>query len=108
VTAYRSCADVESGHLITLNKRHAKACRDAGLKPFPIYVWRHTYGTRCVESGVDRHTLARWMGHSSPAVTAKYYVHVTERHEQAGFEKFVEYTEKLRAEAIPLATEKTQ
>jgi integrase len=97
----------KSGHLITLIKRHAQACRDAGLDPFPVYTWRHTYGTRCAESGVDRYTLARWMGHSSPSVTAKYYVHVTERHEQAGFEKFVEYTEKLRTEVMPLASQKT-
>jgi integrase len=98
----------KTGHLITLNKRHAQACREAKLEPFPVYTFRHTYGTRCAESGVDRYTLARWMGHSSPSVTAKYYVHVTERHELAGFERFVEYTEKLRAEAVPLASPKTQ
>jgi integrase len=112
----------ESGHLITLNKAHAKACRAAGLKHFPIYTFRHTFGTRCAESRVvDRYTLARWMGHASPSITAGYYVHISERHEQAGFEKLVEYTqrlraeafekfvgytEKLRAEAFPLASQK--
>jgi len=97
-----------SGHLKTLKKPHYEACREAKLKPYPPYTWRDTFGTRCAESGVDRCTLARWMGHSSPSVTARYYVHVSERHELARFEKFVEYTEKLRAEAFKPASEALQ
>lgn len=97
-----------SGHLMTLKKPHYRACRQAKLKTFPIYTFRHTFGTRCAESGVDRYTLARWMGHSSPTVTARYYVHVTEAHEAAGFEKFIQYTEKLRIDAFPQATSTVQ
>ena len=41
--------------------------------------------------GESTATLARLMGHSSPAVAARYYVHVTETHVEAGFGKFVEY-----------------
>jgi integrase len=98
----------KSGHLMTLKKPHYRACREAGLKRFPIYTWRHTFGTRCAESGVDKYTLARWMGHSSPSVTARYYVHISERHELAGFEQFVEHTERLRAEAFRPASESVQ
>jgi integrase len=98
----------ETGHRVTFGKAHGLACRAAGLKPFPIYTWRHTFGTRCAEAGVDRYTLARWMGHANPNIAARYYVHVSERHEQAGFEKFVQYSEKLRSEAIPLVTDKVQ
>jgi hypothetical protein len=29
---------------------------------------------------MDRHTLAKLMGHSSPRITEKYYIHVTEPH----------------------------
>lgn len=97
-----------SGHIMTLKKPHYAACRTARLKRFPIYTFRHTFGTRCAESGVDRYTLARWMGHSSPTVTARYYVHVTEAHEAAGFEKFIQYSEKLRIEALPQATSRVQ
>jgi len=97
-----------SGHLMTLKKPHYRTCRQAKLKIFPIYTFRHTFGTRCAESGVDRYTLARWMGHSSPTITARYYVHVTEAHEAAGFEKFIQYCEKLRVDAFPQATLRVQ
>jgi integrase len=47
---------------------------------------------------MDRHTLAKLMGHSSPRITEKYYIHVTEPHISAGFERFMVYQAKrLRA-----------
>jgi integrase len=101
-------AQSQSGHLMTLSKRHAKACLDAKVEPFPIYTWRHTYATRMAEAGVDRSYLKVWMGHSSESITAKYYIHVTSGAKQAAFDRFVEYTDKLRAEAVPLASEKAQ
>ena len=58
----------KSGHLTTIQHAHEKAIRDAGLESFEFYCWRHTFGTRCAESGMDKFTLARLMGHSSPRV----------------------------------------
>jgi len=78
-----------SGHVISLQHPHEDAIADAKLKSFEFYCWRHTFGTRAAQSGMDRFSLARLMGHSSPAVAARYYVHVTESHVAAGFEKFV-------------------
>jgi integrase len=78
-----------SGHLISLQKSHRRAVRKAGLESFPFYCWRHTFGTRCAESGMDRHTLAKLMGHSSPRISEKYYIHVTEPHISSGFERFM-------------------
>jgi hypothetical protein len=61
---------------------------------------------------MDRFSLARLMGHSSPAVAARYYVHVTETHVAAGFGKFVEYQTRNVAEGIadafPEASEAVQ
>jgi hypothetical protein len=52
------------------------------------------------------------MGHSSPAVAARYYVHVTETHVAAGFGRFVEYQTRNVAEglkaAFPQASEAVQ
>jgi len=42
--------------------------------------WRHTFGMRCAESGMDKFMLARLMGHSSPRVAERYYIHVSEPH----------------------------
>jgi integrase len=83
-----------SGHLISIQKSHRRAIRKAGLNCFPFYCWRHTFGTRCAESGMDRHTLAKLMGHSSPRITEKYYIHVTEPHMSSGFERFMAYQAK--------------
>jgi integrase len=92
-----------SGHIISLQHPHEDAIEDAKLQPFEFYCWRHTFGTRAAQSGMDRFSLARLMGHSSPAVAARYYVHVTETHVAAGFGKFVEYQTRNVAEGIAAA-----
>ena len=100
------------GYITSLQHPHKKAIEDSGLETFEFYCWRHTFGTRASQSGMDRFTLARLMGHSSPAVAARYYIHVTETHVAAGFGKFVEYQTKNVAEglakAFPNASEAVQ
>ena len=89
-----------SGHVISLQHPHEDAIEDAKLEPFEFYCWRHTFGTRAAQSGMDRFSLARLMGHCSPAVAARYYIHVTETHVAAGFGKFVDYQTRNIAEGI--------
>ena len=89
-----------SGHLISLQHPHEDAIEEAKLRTFEFYCWRHTFGTRAAQSGMDRFSLARLMGHSSPGVAARYYIHVTETHVAAGFGKFVEYQTRNVAEGI--------
>jgi integrase len=102
----------KSGHIVSLQKPHEKALQKSGVEHFEYYCCRHTFGTRAEQSGMDRFTLCRLMGHSSPAVTARYYVHVTESHVAAGFGKFVEYqtrhVAKGLAEAFPQASDAVQ
>jgi hypothetical protein len=43
------------------------------------------------------------MGYSSPAVAARYYIHVTEMHVAAKVGKFVEYQTRNVAEGIAAA-----
>jgi integrase len=93
----------KTGHLISVQHPHEQAIKKAKLKPFEFYCWRHTFGTRAAQSGMDRFSLARLMGHSSPAVAARYYVHVTETHVAAGFGKFVEYQTKNTAAGLAAA-----
>lgn len=92
-----------AGHIISFQHPHEKAVKDAELEPFEFYCRRHTFGTRAAQSGMDRFSLARLMGHSSPAVAARYYVHVTETHVAAGFGKFVEYQTHNIAEGLKAA-----
>ena len=93
----------KAGHVASLQHPHENAIEKAELEPFEFYCWRHTFGTRAAQSGMDRYSLARLMGHSSPAVAAKYYVHVTETHVAAGFSKFAEYQSRNVAEGIAAA-----
>jgi len=97
-----------SGHLTTIQHAHERTIRDAGIKPFEFYCWRHTFGTRCAESGMDKFTLARLMGHSSPRVAERYYIHVTESHVMTGFERFLNYHSTKLADAVPKQTGRVQ
>ena len=36
--------------------------------------FRHTFGTQCALAGVPLAKLSEWMGHTSPSVTARYYI----------------------------------
>ena len=40
-----------------------------------FHLLRHTYASIMLEAGESVVTLARWLGHSSPAVTLGYYAH---------------------------------
>lgn len=97
----------KSGHIVSMQHPHEQAIEDAGLDGFEFYCWRHTFGTRAAQSGMDRFSLARLMGHSSPSVAARYYIHVTETHVAAGFGKFVEYQTRSVAEGLAAAFPET-
>jgi hypothetical protein len=68
-------AGTKSGHIekSTLNKKHPKAAKLAGLVPFPLYTFRHTCLTRWA-AYMDPYTLAYLAGHSEFSTT-KRYVH---------------------------------
>lgn len=97
-----------SGHLTTVQHAHERAMREAGLETFEFYCWRHTFGTRCAESGMDKFSLARLMGHSSPRVAERYYIHVTEPHVMTSFERFLTYQNSGLVNAIKQQTEQLQ
>ena len=103
-----------SGHIVSIQHPHertikrTKLANDAKLEPFEFYCWRHTFGTRCAESGMDKFTLARLMGHSSPRIAERYYIHVTEPHVMAGVGRFHEYLAARQIESVPVASEAIQ
>lgn len=57
------------------------ACRRAGLPPLSPHCFRHLFATRCIESGVDMPTVARWLGHKDGgALLARTYFHLLDEH----------------------------
>ncbi|MES9506121.1 tyrosine-type recombinase/integrase [Streptomyces sp. NPDC000609] len=53
----------------------AKAWQWAAAPKDGLHVLRHTCASIMLEVGRSAVTLARWLGHSSPAITLGYYAH---------------------------------
>ena len=60
----------------TYNTQLKRICDICGLQPISIHKLRHTFATRCIESGMKPKTLQRILGHSDVTITLNYYVHV--------------------------------
>ncbi|MCD8018111.1 MAG: site-specific integrase [Clostridiales bacterium] len=56
-------------------ERYKRLLHRAGVADHTFHTLRHTYATRCVESGVDIKSLSEIMGHSDVKITLQRYVH---------------------------------
>lgn len=73
--------------------KHFKRLRSSLSFYMTLKDLRHTFGTRCLESGVSMKTVQKWLGHSTYNTTANIYSHVTtefEREERARFDNLTE------------------
>jgi integrase len=60
------------------------ACARVGIPRLSHHDFRRFFATRCIESGVDLPTIARWMGHSDGGfLLGKVYFHVLGEHTRA-------------------------
>ena len=69
------------------NRSLKTACKFAGVPPLAHHDFRHMFATRCIESGVDIPTVARWLGHQDGgALLGRVYFHLADGHsrEMAG------------------------
>ncbi len=65
-----------------------RACERLGIEHLRVHDLRHIFATRCIESGVDIPTVAKWMGHKDGGVLAmQVYGHLTDTHSTAMAEK---------------------
>ena len=57
------------------------ACRLAEVPRLSHHDFRHLFATRCIESGVDMPTVARWLGHQDGgALLGRVYFHLNDSH----------------------------
>jgi len=64
------------------------ACDKAEIKRISHHDLRHLFATRCIESGIDIPTVARWLGHKDGgALAMKTYGHLRDEHSQAMAQK---------------------
>ena len=59
------------------NKQLRRISDSLGINRLSIHRLRHTFATRCIESGMKPKTLQRILGHSDITITLNYYVHIT-------------------------------
>ena len=59
----------------TFENRYKKMLKECKLEVFNYHVLRHTFATRCIESGMDLKSLSEMLGHSDISFTMKKYVH---------------------------------
>lgn len=65
-----------------------KLCVKAGIERISMHTLRHTFATRCIESGMKPKTLQKILGHANISMTMDLYVHVTEDEKQKEMQKF--------------------
>lgn len=63
-------------------------CKRAGIKQISMHTLRHTFATRCIESGMKPNTLKKILGHSNISTTMDLYAHVTEDEKEKDMEQF--------------------
>ena len=61
--------------------------RQSGLH-FRIHDLRHTFATRCLESGIATKTVSKWLGHKHTTTTDEIYSHLLTEFERAEVAKF--------------------
>ena len=58
-----------------MSDRYKRILSKAGVRNYTFHALRHTFATRCVESGFDIKSLSEILGHTHVNITLQRYVH---------------------------------
>ena len=56
---------------------------------------RHTYATRCIESGVPAEVLQRLLGHKNISATINTYTTIFEKFKKEQLNNYIDYIKKM-------------
>lgn len=76
----------------TFEYRYHRLLETCGIDPINFHALRHTFATRCVETGMDIKTLSEILGHSNPSITLSIYVHSSIERKRSQLEKLTSYS----------------
>jgi len=71
-----------------VNSYYKRICRIAGITSDGQHALRHTFATRCIESGVPAVVLKTWLGHTDIHVTLDTYTDVFKSMDNDAINKF--------------------
>jgi integrase len=80
---------------VNLDERLKTICKKLNMEPFTMHSLRHTFATRCIESGVPAIVLKTWLGHTDIHVTLDTYTDVFEAMENKAIERFDNHIELI-------------
>ena len=74
-----------------INKELQRICASLGIEGISTHSLRHTYGTRCIESGMAPVVVQRLMGHKDIRVTLNTYTSVLNKFKEEELDKVNQY-----------------
>lgn len=66
------------------------------IEKFAGHTFRHTFATRCIESGVAPKIVQAYLGHASLTMTMDLYVHATDEYKQEEMDKLSASLENIK------------
>lgn len=93
----RICKNANIRIKITKKKKHKEDEKEINLKSSNVntHMLRHTYATRCIESGMSAVVLSKLLGHADIETTLNTYTSVFNKFKEDEIKKYLDYISQL-------------
>ncbi len=93
--------DYEKGGVVEthqVNSFYRRICKKAGIEYNGQHALRHTFATRCIESGIPAIVLKNWLGHTDIHITLDTYSDVFDRMNLGAISKYEKLIDEIMEE----------